>query len=146
MSGDVEEDIAALKKRFKAATDQHLADRLRLGRSTVTSWRRRGSVPARYMRMVSERPTKLPDLLDPEFDPVDRNALILSLTRLVLGFGAKITDYPHFLMHGPFLPAQLAQGLEKALLDIEARMEEGVLDDPRQAMTLIVFEEFFSQK
>jgi len=146
MSGGVDDEIAALKKRFKAGTDQHLAERLRLGRSTVTSWRRRGSVPDRYMRLVSERPTKLPDLLDPELDPVERNAMVLALTRLVLGFGAKITDYPHFLMHGPFLPAQLALGLEKAFLDIEARMEEGVLDDPRQAMTLIVFEEFFAPK
>lgn len=146
MSGDVEESIAALKKRFRVETDQGLADRLKLGRSTVTSWRRRGTVPERYMRLTSERLTALPDILDPALDPVDKNALILALVRLVLGLGSKITDYPHFLMHGPFLPTSLAVGLEKALLDINARMEESGMDDPRQALNLIVFEDFFSPK
>ena len=103
-------------------------------------------MPDRYLRLATERPTSLPDFLDPAFDPVERDALILALVRLVLGFGTKITDYPHFLMHGPFLPAQLAAGIEKALLDLAARMTEGELDDPRQALNLIVFEDFFAPK
>lgn len=146
MTGDVEEAIAALKKRFRVSTDQGLADRLRVGRSTVTSWRRRGAVPERYMRLTTERPTALPDILDPSLDAVERDAWVLALVRLVLGPGAKIVDYPTFLRDGPFLPRQLAVGLEKALLDLSARMEESDLEDPRQALNLIVFEDFFSSK
>lgn len=146
MSDGVDAAIAALMKRFRVTTDQGLADRLRLGRSTVTSWRRRGTVPERYLRLASERPTALPDLLDPAFDPVDRNALALALVRLVLGRGKQIVDYPTFLKHGPFLPAQLAVETEKALLDLTARMTEAGIDDPRQALNLIVFEDFFAPK
>ncbi len=146
MTGDVEEAIAALMKRFRVATDQALADRLRVGRSTVTSWRRRGAVPERYMRLASERPTALPDILDPNLDPMERDAWVLALVRLLLGPGARIVDYPTFLRDGPFLPRQLAVGLEKALLDLSARMEESGFDDPRQALNLIVFEDFFSPK
>ncbi len=146
MSADAEEAIAALRKRFRVETDQGLADRLRLGRSTVTSWRRRGTVPERYLRLASERPTSLPDVLDPSLDPVERDAWVLALVRLVLSAGARITDYPTFLRDGPFLPKQLAVGLEKALLDLSARMEETGSDDPRQALNLIVFEDFFAAK
>jgi Bacteriophage CI repressor helix-turn-helix domain len=146
MTGDVEEAIAALMKRFRVSTDQGLADRLRVGRSTVTSWRRRGAVPERYMRLTTERPTALPDILDPSLDAVERDAWVLALVRLVLGPGARIVDYPTFLRDGPFLPRQLAVGLEKALLDLSARMEESGLEDPRQALNLIVFEDFFSSK
>lgn len=146
MTGDVEEAIAALMKRFRVSTDQGLADRLRVGRSTVTSWRRRGAVPERYMRLASERPTALPDILDPSLDPLERDAWVLALVRLVLGPGARIVDYATFLRDGPFLPRQLAVGLEKALLDLSARMEESGFDDPRQALNLIVFEDFFSPK
>lgn len=98
------------------------------------------------MRFASERPTALPDILDPNLDPVERDALVLALLRLVLGFGARIVDYPTFLRDGPFLPIQLAVGLEKALLDLSARMEESGIVDPRQALNLIVFEDFFSPK
>lgn len=143
MSDDADSIIDALKARFRVPTDQGLAERLRLGRSTVTSWRRRGSVPERYVRMAGERPTLLPDLLDPQFDPVEREALNLALLRLVTGPGAKIKDYPSFLQHGPFLAAQLAIGLEKALLDLSAAMTENDLEDPRQALNLMVFEDFF---
>lgn len=98
------------------------------------------------MRLASERPTALPDILDPRLDPIERDAWVLALVRLILGPGAKITDYQAYLRHGPFLPAQLAVGLEKALLDLSARMEESGLDDPRQALNLAVFEDFFPGK
>lgn len=146
MEGDVETSIEALKRRFSAGTDQGLADRLRVGRSTVTSWRRRGAVPERYMRFLSENPTSLPDFLDPKFDPVERQALVLALLRLIRGYGSKITDYRTFLQHGGFLPAQLAVGIEKALFDITARMTEGELDDPYKALNLIAYEDFFPEK
>ena len=145
MSDDTETTIEVLKKRFRVATDQGLADRLSLGRSTVTSWRRRNTVPERYVKLASEQPTLLPDFLDLQFDATEREALALALVRLVLNFGPQMQDYPSFLKHGPFLPAKLAIGVEKALLDLSARLTECEVDDPFQALNLVVFEEFFGK-
>jgi hypothetical protein len=92
------------------------------------------------MRLASERPTSLSDILDPFLDAVDRDAWVLVLLRPILGPEARIADYP------TFLPKQLAVGLEKAFLDLSARTEEIGSVDPRQALNLIVFEDFFSPK
>jgi len=103
-------------------------------------------VPERYVKFASEAPTSLPDFLDPQFDPVEANALILALVRLIRGAGAEITaDYKSFLGRGPLIPAQLATGVESALLDISARMEAEQLEDARQALNLIVYDEFFTK-
>lgn len=145
MDANADELIEMLKRQLRVETDEGLAERLHVGRSTVTSWRRRGSVPERYVKFASETPTSLPDFLDPRFDPAEKNALILALVRLIRGGGAEITaDYKSFLSRGPFLPAQMATGLEKALLDITARMEAEQLEDARQALNLIVYDEFFA--
>lgn len=146
MSKATDETIDALKGRFKVSTDQELADRLNIGRSTVTSWRRRNAVPDRYVKMASERPTLLPDFLNPEFEPIEHEALVLALVRLIQGSKADVADYPSFLKNGPFLPARLAVGVEKALIDLSARLTEGDIEDPRQATNLLIFEDFFGNK
>lgn len=140
---DVDSTIDRLMQRFRVTTDQSLADRLSLGRSTVTSWRRRGSVPMRYVRLADEIPTLLPDFLNPEWSDEERAAMRLAL-RLIKGFGARFTDYPSYVSNSGFLPAQMATGVEKALLDISARMERDGLDNPARCADLIVYEEFFS--
>lgn len=143
MDSTVDDIIAALKAQFRVGTDQGLADRLKLGRSTVTSWRRRGVVPERYARFASSLPTLLPDLVDPGFDEVERKAIVLALMRLIRGYGQQIVDYRAYLSKGGFLPAQLAVGVEQALLDLAAKMAEENLDDAQQALNLIVLEELF---
>ncbi len=141
-----DEVIDVLRKRFRVSTDQALAEQLHLGRSTVTSWRRRGSVPDRYVRMASERPTILPDLVNPQFDDTERSALTLALVRFIRDNASVTQDYQAFLSKGGFLPAKLAIAMEKALLDVSARMEEGELEDAWRALNLIVFEELFQAK
>lgn len=71
---------------------------------------------------------------------------MLALTRLILERSSKLTNFSAFLTHDPLLPAQLPVGVEKVLLDLAAQMEDGALDDPRQALNLIIFEDFFSPK
>ncbi len=44
--------VARLKQGIHASTDQELAEKPSLGRSTVTSWRRRGSVTERYAELA----------------------------------------------------------------------------------------------
>lgn len=70
--------------------------------------------------------------------------MTLALMRLIKGFGAQITDYPSYLSKGGFLHAQMAIGVEKALLDINALMDDEGLNDAQQCLNLIVFNEFFS--
>jgi hypothetical protein len=100
-------------------------------------------VPERYARFASSLPTLLPDLVDPGFDEVERKAIVLALMRLIRGYGQQIVDYRAYLSKGGFLPAQLAVGVEQALLDLAAKMAEENLDDAQQALNLIVLEELF---
>ncbi|MDR0810041.1 MAG: hypothetical protein LBE86_13100 [Gemmobacter sp.] len=144
MSDDVNEKIELLKRRFRVITDEGLAKRLHLGRSTVTSWRRRGSIPERYIQMAEGQATFLPDFLDKALTDVDRAAMTLALVRLIKGFGAEITDYRSYLSKGGFLNAQMAIGVEKAFLDITALMVEEDMTDAHQCLNLIVYNEFFS--
>jgi len=146
MAEDANETIEQLMKRFRVTTDQALADRLSLARSTVTSWRKRGSIPARYARLAEETPTLLPDFLNPTWSEEEKAAMRLALIRLIKGFGSQITDYPSYVSKVGFLPAQMATGIERALLDVMARMEKDGLDDPRQCADLIAYEEFFAVK
>jgi hypothetical protein len=46
------EEIAALKKAFGARTELELAAMLGLSRSTISTWKKRGGVPARYLAML----------------------------------------------------------------------------------------------
>lgn len=144
MSDDVNERIELLKRRFRVGTDQGLAERLRLDRSTVTSWRRRGAIPERYKQMADGQVTFLPDFLDKALTDVDQAALTLALMRLIKGLGAQITDYPAYLSKGGFFNAQMAIGVEKAFLDITALMAGDDLNDAQQCLNLIVYNEFFS--
>lgn len=146
MADNVEEVLESLKRRFHASTDQALAGRLSLGRSTVTSWRRRGSIPDRYTRLAKEVLSFPPDFLDSSWTATERAALSLALLRLIKGFGAQLTDYPSVLSKQGFLPAQLAVGVERALLDLSARMTESGIDDPTQCLSLMAYEEYFEVK
>lgn len=51
-SDDAERMIASLREHFGVQTDADLARRLRIDKSTVSSWRSRGTVPARFARIL----------------------------------------------------------------------------------------------
>lgn len=145
---DAAEDIlAALQTRMKVSTDQGLADALGLGRSTVTSWRRRGRVPARYARLV-ERDTQ--ERLQAAFNYEllsyeEQAALCLAIMRMHLGgFLTQLDTYPEFLRNGASIPLQIMKNMEDALRDLLAEMEEEGFDDPQQCVNAMVFKEFFS--
>lgn len=56
MEATVEETIAALRSHFGVASDVELANKLRVNKSTVSSWRARGSVPQRFRDILSGQP------------------------------------------------------------------------------------------
>lgn len=145
---DAAEDVlAALQERLKVSTDQGIADALGIGRSTVTSWRRRGSVPRRYARLVEhDTQSRLGatfryDLLSDE----ERAALRLAMMRMHHGFMRDVgASYQEFLRRGGFIPQQIVSHMEGALVDLLARMEADGFDDANQCVNAMVFEEFYS--
>jgi len=52
MSDKVIETIEALKTRMNASTDAELARKLRIDKSTVSSWKSRGNVPDRFIKIL----------------------------------------------------------------------------------------------
>ena len=87
-SEGAEDTLEALKARFGASTDGALADALQVGRSTVTSWRRRGRVPGRYARLVDDDMTKRLSAVF-NYDALaeeERAALCLAMMRMHDGF------------------------------------------------------------
>jgi len=141
MSEDTDEVITRLKQRFHVTTDQSLAEELALGRSTITSWRRRGSVPPRYARIATLGISADLGSIN-KWTSEERAALNLALFRLSRGFAAQIVDYTTFLMKGGFLGVQLKVHMERALLELASEMEKRQMDDPHQCVNLIVYEAF----
>ncbi len=53
MAENVEEAITALKVRLAVESDADLARRLRVSKSTISSWRARNSVPRRFLGVIA---------------------------------------------------------------------------------------------
>ncbi|TNF19343.1 MAG: hypothetical protein EP318_14985 [Rhodobacteraceae bacterium] len=146
-SSDAEDVLSALQKRLKVNTDQALAAVLGIGRSTVTSWRRRGKVPARYARLV-EKDTQERLKAAFEFDLLsdeERAALTLAVVRMHHNWLPKLDEYPEFLRQGGFIPAQISQHVDQALRDILGELERVEYQDVQHCLNAIVFAEFYSE-
>jgi transcriptional regulator with XRE-family HTH domain len=144
MQEDVSATVERLKQRFHATTDQELAEKLDLGRSTVTSWRRRGSVPARYAKLA-EGEVVTPFGMPWTYWTEEENAA-LSLALLRHGTWQKpiVQDYGIFLSKSGFIVPQLLSQMQKALGDLRNTMRERGIEDPRQCLSMMVWEEFFA--
>lgn len=137
--------VDRLKARFRAQTDQDLADALKVGRSTVTSWRRRGSIPDIYVRM-SWTDTFVPlGLSSTVWTPTEHAAFTLGMMRMIKGIGSQVSDYPGFLQKGGFLPVQLYSLVGQALSDLQSEMKARAIEDPAQCANLMVYEEFYAK-
>ncbi len=146
-SDSAEDVLEALQKRLRVSTDQALADALGLGRSTVTSWRRRGNVPTRYAQLVEQDAQKRLsaafnfDLLSDE----ERAALCLAVMRMTRGFLSEMQSYPEFLRRGAFIPSQISVYMDRALRDLLAEMESEDYQNAQQCLNAIVYSEMFSE-
>ncbi len=138
--------VDRLKTRFRVQTDQELADALKLGRSTVTSWRRRGSIPDIYVRMSWTDAFVPLGLSTNVWTPTEHAAFNLGMMRLIKGFGIKLEDYPGFLSKSGFRAAQLYSTVQQALTDLTSEMKARQVEDPAQCVNLMVYEEFFASK
>ena len=129
--------VDRLKAWFRAQTDQELADALKVGRSTVTSWRRRASIPDTFVPV---------GLSSSVWTSTEHAACTLGMMRLIKGFGSQVADDPGFLQKGGFLPMQRYSTVGQALSDLQSAMKARRIEDPAQCANMMVYEEFFAQK
>jgi transcriptional regulator with XRE-family HTH domain len=146
MADEVSAVVARLKQRFHASTDQELAEKLSLGRSTVTSWRRRGSVPERYARLADGEAVTPFGLPWTYWTEEENAALSLALLRHGAWQAPIVQDYGAFLSKAGFIVPQLLSQMQTALDDLRRAMQTRGIDDPRQCLQVMVWEEFFGRK
>jgi hypothetical protein len=87
MDEDVEARIAALRAHLGAQHDADLAAKLGIGKSTISSWRSRGRIPERFLRVLdgeSHEPIATPPR---GWGDHERAAFDLALFRFTLLFG-----------------------------------------------------------
>jgi len=143
---DVEAVIERLKHQTGARSDVELAAKLRLGRSTIASWRRRGSVPRRYQsddagdRMFFNAPLN-------EWTPEEHAAFGLAMLRALKEVEDPFKDSLAFRDRYWTFWTELLKQLPNAHGDILEQIREfderGMTPtDPRAHLFLIAFHEF----
>lgn len=145
---DIEDVIARLKAKHGAKTDQDLARALHLGRSTVGSWRARGSVPERYVRSLdADARAPVPfGLVFDEMSAEEHLALCLALMRLIRDFGPIVKDQREFLSKGDALGNIFVRFYAKALEDMQIAPGSIQAESWHSHFNVLVYDEFFGAK
>lgn len=84
MQGTVETTIQQLRDTFSATSDSDLAKKLRIDKSTVSSWRSRGRVPSRFVKLLDEQPPREQAQAPDHWNELQETALGLSQLRFTL--------------------------------------------------------------
>ncbi|WP_157767396.1 helix-turn-helix domain-containing protein [Paracoccus yeei] len=143
MPDDVDAIVSDLKKQFGVQSDQDLARHLHLGRSTISSWKARGAVPARYKRILSGEPASF--ALEPkEMTEEEGLALSLAIMRLMKSHGSVISDQRTFIVSAPHLWNLLLQEYHKALEDFTVQTKDhGSFHGWVNKFNVLAYDEFF---
>lgn len=137
--------IAKLKARYRVDTDQDLAKALRLGRSTVATWRNRGSVPKKYedlangevlFQFYGETPWE-------SWSDLEKAGMELALMRLMRDFKGVSHDFSGFLARSQAIPLALPEYHGQACSDIASQMADLNESSVRACLQRLVYEEFF---
>lgn len=143
MPDNVDDIVSSLKKLFEAASDQDLARRLHLGRSTISSWKARGAVPARYKRLLDgDEPSFV---LEPkEMTEEEGLALSLAIMRLMRSHGDVIIDPREFISSGAHLWNLLFREYHSALEEFTSvRPDDPPFHGWTNKFNIIAYDEFF---
>ena len=142
MTNTAENTISALKLRFHAATDQELADRLSVGRSTVTSWKTRGKVPKRYQALAEDYSAEGGPLGWSLLSDLEKAGMQLAVLRIARNYREALADLGTFLVQGSSIPYELARTHSKACGDIRKIIDEEDAADITTALTVALVREF----
>lgn len=145
MADSVQDVIDALKRHLGTNSDQDLARRLSLGRSTISSWKARGAVPSRYRRILEgDEPTFA---LEPkEMTEEEGLALSLAIMRLMKSHGDVVNDQRRFIAHGSSLWNLLFREYHRALEEFTTRGERDLnleFHNWTNKFNVLAFDEFF---
>lgn len=130
-----------MKEKLEAETDADLAQKLRVDKSTVASWKTRGNVPEWYASILggaSKQQISTPFL---KWSNIEQHAFKLALFRFFHAANAKIdpADYRSnvslFQYVGPFFKI-----MDQALKDIVSVMDEREYN-LQTAFTIIIYED-----
>lgn len=141
---DVEHVINCLKRAYGAETDAELAKALDVGRSTVTAWRSRGSVPMRYRRRIPGEDKSAVSEAPLHWSDEEREAFKLALLRFVRANPSMFASFRGFLdARSSFGDFWLLH--QKAKRDIIERMNDdfsATPSDARHALLHHAYNEF----
>lgn len=137
-----DEVIEKLKERFQAWTDNELAEKLNIGRSTISSWRRRCCVPGRFTKVLEVGgPLALSNGMPYEHcSDLDKAAMQLSLVRLIPETAPKLNSSDETRTIGRGFPEALESHFSAARSDIEKGLAAGVRLPDFALYTLLGFE------
>lgn len=145
MSDIVDVLVAKLKARYLVETDQDLAKALKLGRSTVATWRNRGSVPKKYEALANGKQVRSFYGETPwEFwNELERAGMELAFLRLMRDFGDVSREYSAYLKRGSSIPVSIPEYHGAACHDIAVEMADHNETNVRACLQRIVYNEFF---
>lgn len=144
MGNEVDEAIQGLKVRFSAETDEELAKALGIGRSTISSWRLRGSVPSRYLQRKPSEPSGAFHSSPREWGEEDHAAFALALLRFFRLYGHCFSTYRDFLENGHLAAAHIWGINAEAKDDLLREMNSGPDEKshPWNASCLLAYDDF----
>lgn len=120
----VEETILDLKAAFGAETDEQLAKALGIGRSTVASWRLRGSVPKRYSLRKPGEDRSAVSYPPRSWGEEENAAFKLAFIRFVKENGPSFSTYRAYIEEGLWATSKFWIMMSRAKRDVVARMDE----------------------
>lgn len=141
---DAGEIIERLKLRFGVDSDSDLALRLLISRSSIENWRNRNSVPARYQKL-DQGEGSLFMFGGGEMTAIESAAMRLVFLRLARDFGDVATDYRTFLEKSGKAGASIQLYFIRAVKDLVNEMEVRETDDAYGCVSLMAYDEVFSE-
>lgn len=144
MAEQTDDLIQAIKITFAVETDEELAKALQIGRSTISSWRLRGSVPKRYLMRKPGDPQSVVNFPPLEWGQEEQAAFTLAMARFIRTHGHAFETYRQFLEHGASAAAEfwvIHQDTKGELVrEMNARSEGQ--SHPMTVMQIMAYDDF----
>lgn len=140
MDSDVDDVLEALKKHLRVSSDAELARSLRVNKRTVSAWRARKKVPARYVSML-EGQSSLPVAVGPVYwSGHEEAAFALALFRYSRAFqnelnGENFSQALRVLINSP---SDFWELMRQAQLDL-SRVDD--VNSPSAAIAVLLHED-----
>jgi len=139
MTEQASSQIQALKQRYQVETDEQLAEKFGIGRSTIASWRRRDKVPARYLLRSPGDEHESVSITLMDWTPEEQNAFRLALFRSSRKNPPSFKSYEQFLtMSNAYMVSFLLE-FDDARNDLKEEMVNAPSLSPSDAAALIAY-------